>query len=57
MNLIRPVRDAHGNDCGGGWKNSWKPMVMLWTRNVTADQQTSLVDWSDAEISRAYIAE
>src|SRR5215813_1676649 len=37
----------------GGAKLSWKPMGTVWARNLTANRETGLGAWTDAEIARA----
>jgi len=44
---------CHGGDGAGGAKLSWKPMGTVWARNLTADRETGLGAWTDAEIARA----
>jgi len=36
-----------------GAKLSWKPMGTVWARNLTANRETGLGAWTDAEIARA----
>jgi hypothetical protein len=44
---------CHGTDGSGGTPISWKPFGTLWTRNITADPQSGVGAWSDAELARA----
>jgi mono/diheme cytochrome c family protein len=44
---------CHGANGSGGAKISWRPMGTLFARNLTADPETGLGRWTDAEIARA----
>jgi mono/diheme cytochrome c family protein len=44
---------CHGTDGSGGTPISWKPFGTLWTRNITADPQSGVGAWTDAELARA----
>ena len=44
---------CHGNNGSGGATVSWQASGTLWTRNITADPETGIGAWSDAEIARA----
>ncbi len=44
---------CHRPDGRGGLKISMKPLGSLWTRNITADKETGIGNWTDREVSRA----
>jgi len=44
---------CHGADGRGGNKISWKPFGTLYVRNVSADRETGIGAWTDAQVARA----